>query len=150
MPTTIRTSGRPRPGSQADPSTQGVVWQFLAGKLGVRRTAEERDEATVERGLRVAAFLRGEPSAGFWPEVLRPTLLDIGDEFLEKLLADARAGVPSDRLWMLVGELDAWERIVQAIDSSITLAQGAMERLAARRLRMTAAAEAAKEREQTA
>ncbi len=140
----IASGGRRRPTSRAEVAAQGTMWQRLAGTFGLTRTPEQRDQDEAERGEALAAFLRGEPVPRLWPEHLQPLFVHLHDETYAALLEAFRSGA-DHAVWLLGGSLLGLQKWAQMIDQSIALGAGALERLAQRHLRQTAAAEVAKE-----
>jgi hypothetical protein len=139
VPTSIGPRVPRRGPSRADTASQGVFWQRLAGIVGLARTDEQRDQAIAERTMRLAAWLRGEPVEGVWELDVKPLLLDAYDATL------ARVKDPDRSLRADPDALLALELFAHSIDGTLSLGAGAMERLAARRLKGVVAAEASKE-----
>ena len=146
---TVPIGSARRRASAPEPSARSVIWQRLSGRMGLRRRGEEQDQAHLDRGQAMAAFLRGEPVPNMWPQYLQPQMLAIGDALIEQMLEEARtveSPASGERLRFLLGSLSAWEKIARSYDEAINLAEGAMARMAERKLQDTVKAEVSKER----
>lgn len=95
-----------------------------------------------DRGRALATFVRGDPVPAVWPRHVQPMLEQFYDETLASLLDAFRTGASSERVWYLGGALASIEKWAQALDETITLGAGAMQRIAQRRVRGAVAAEA--------
>lgn len=145
MTTPIRLGGPRRQSSRADTHSLGVMWQSIAGKMGLRRTPEQRDQEHADRAVALAAFLNGHPVSGIWPDHIKPMFLALHDETYADMMRAFQDAAPESALRTFGGGLLMLQRWAKTIDSTITLGAGAMQRLADRQLRSQAAAEAGKE-----
>lgn len=128
----FRSPRRPAPSSTG----AGYFWSRLAGRIGAVRTPEQKDEAAVERGYRLQAFLESE----VWHEDILPLLHEVYDDVLRRVIGK---DMDSDALLALEG-------FAQGIDKSIALSEGAARRMAERHMKRSVAVEATQEAQESA
>jgi len=110
------------------------------------QSEDDHDQASAELGARLAAFVKGDPVPNVWADDLEPMFRRFHDQITEAMLAltPDEPGA-TERLWVLKGELQSLHKWAKAIDTSINIGAGALERMALRNLRLAAAADVARE-----
>lgn len=146
----IRTGPRRRPAPQITGPQAGLLYRWGIKLKDLVQTPDEIDQAAAEHGLRMAAFIKGDPVPNVWGEVLEPQFFKFRDQIVENIIG-LKSDVPgaTEELWRLKGELEAIEKWAKAIDKTIDLGAGAHERMAMKHLRLAAAGDAAREERKT-
>jgi hypothetical protein len=138
--------GNAAPRTAASTMMGGLVWQKVAGVLGMTRSAEQQDLEAANRGLRLERLVKGltvdsfgtaENPKNVWTEDILPLFYDTYDQ----TLAAVENGEAD------VSALRSLKLFMANLQTKIDLGAGAAARMADSRLRgLTAAALSAEEK----